>query len=229
MKNTEKDFGDKLLEIKQDLEDYFDTLYELEEKDFESLKNNKDTSKKSSVVVGHSKKSPGAYGVDPINEYEYAWNKKLANKIKDLSISGNIDCEIFYRDDIGIEGAYEKVKAWGSGCNVEIHFNAFDKQVRGTETLFGTEQGVTTKSKEFAEIIQGKLTTLFKRSGSTDRGIKGRKIGERGGKSVNAVKDIPNCLLEPFFGDNTEDAKLGHENIDEYAKAIVEAFKEILL
>jgi N-acetylmuramoyl-L-alanine amidase len=43
---------------------------------------------------------------------------------------------------------------------------------------------------------------------------------------VYSAGKVPNCLVEPFFGDNAKEASLAVEQMDDYAKAILRATRE---
>ncbi len=175
-------------------------------------------SSKLAIVVGHTQRSQGASGATPISTTEYIWNKQLAKHIKSIASSHNIGCKIFYRDGVGIVGAYKRVKIWEPDSCIELHFNAFNGQVIGTETLYGAYH----PSKDWAEAIQQAIIKLYDRNPKSDRGIKQRKIGERGGKNVNQLDTIPSCLVEPYFGDVSSEAVLADDYLIDLAKAIVD-------
>lgn len=130
---------------------------------------------------------------------------------------------MFLRDGVGISGAYARVARFKPDAAIELHFNSNGGRARGTETLYGDK---VVKSKDFARIVQEAMVQVYGRTGKQDRGLKVRKPGDgqRGSMNVNALQSIPSCLIEPFFGDNPEDARLGHERKDQLAAALVIAF-----
>ncbi|MER9316325.1 N-acetylmuramoyl-L-alanine amidase [Mesorhizobium sp. M0659] len=166
------------------------------------------------IVVGHTQTSAGAYGGPPINQSEYPWNKDLASKIKTICAGLGVPAKIFYRDGIGISGAYQQVSAWGASCVVELHFNAFNGSARGTETLYDKDRHAGSAAWA-TRLQEAMLATL----GTQDRGLKECDPGDRGYGSVSAL-NIPSALIEPFFGDNPVDAQKGHNNKDDLAEAI---------
>lgn len=169
------------------------------------------------LVVGHTKRSQGAVGVDPINKSEYLWNDELAGIVRQIAISRGVNCKIFYRDGVGISGAYAQVKSWGANTCVELHFNAAEADAYGTETL----HGVLETSKALAATIQGSMLTSLARKNQHNRGIKLRVNGERGGRSLSQLTDIPSVIVEPFFGHVEPEAILGMERKLEYAEGLV--------
>ncbi len=213
----------QLLMQSEEYEDALDILHpedEIED-DLTRQKSLRFTSSKLAIVVGHTRRGPGAEGANPISSCEYFWNSKLAKLIKSQASANNIECGIFYRDGIGIKGAYKKVNLWHADSCIELHFNAYDGKVIGTETLYG----LYSPSKDWASSIQDAMVGLYDRTGKPDRGIKQRIIGERGGKSVNQLDTIPSCLIEPYFGDVSSEAILADSYLLDLAKVLVDTHK----
>lgn len=173
------------------------------------------------IVVGHTRRNKGASSVAPLNESEYSWNSAIADQIKTACAQQSIGCTVFYRDGVGIKGAYAEVQRLKARMCVELHFNAFNEQVIGTETLHGT----LPQSKRMAEIFHDKIISSLDRPSNEDRGLKLRPPGERGGNSLSQLAEIPSILVEPFFGDASHDAKLGHDFTDRYVSAFVSAYQ----
>ncbi|WP_165922015.1 N-acetylmuramoyl-L-alanine amidase [Rhizobium azibense] len=169
------------------------------------------------IVVGHTQNAQGAYGGPPINQSEYVWNKDLASRITAACSRLGVPAKIFYRDNVGISGAYQQVLNWGATCVMELHFNAHMGAAKGTETLYDAE--TNSGSKEWAKRLQ---RAMLEALGTADRDLKERDPGGRGYESVSAI-DIPSALVEPFFGDNVSDATKGHNNKDELAEALARA------
>ena len=214
----------KLLMQSEEYEDALDILHpedEIED-DLTKQKSLGFTSSKLAIVVGHTKRKPGAEGANPISSCEYFWNSKLAKLIKSQASANNIECGIFYRDGIGIKGAYKKVNQWHADSCIELHFNAFNGRVIGTETLYGSY----SPSEAWASSIQDAMAELYDREGRQDRGLKQRVIGERGGKNVNQLDTIPSCLIEPYFGDTSSEAILADSYLLDLAKVLVDAHKQ---
>lgn len=181
-----------------------------------------DATQKLAIVVGHTRVDGGAEGIAPISASEYRWNSDLASLISAHAATKGVEVRTFFRDGIGVSGAYANVRAWRPRASIELHFNAANGTARGTETLFGT---ACAASAGWAGAIQNALVRLYARTGSQNRGLKKCPPHPRGGASVNAMSDIPSCLIEPFFGDNTADAALGHRSKRAQAQALVDAFK----
>lgn len=181
------------------------------------------------LVIGHTRKRSGATGTYPISASEYEFNQGVADLVARFGESRGHRVATFYRDIIGIEGAYQQAAEWEPDAVIELHFNAFNGQVKGTETLYSdTDDAKRVMEKEFAEIVQRELCRVFNRKGKEDRGIKNRPLsrGERGYWNVNQLFGMPSILIEPFFGDNKQDARMAVENKQEMAEALVLAFEE---
>ena len=176
---------------------------------------------KLAIVVGHTAAASGADGIAPINTSEYPWNTDLAKRIGIYGASQGVEVQAFFRDSGGVPAAYAAVKAWGARAAIELHFNAADGIAKGTETLHGT----AATSKSWATRVQNFLVALYGRTGTQNRGLRECPPHPRGGASVNALPDIPTCLIEPFFGDNTTDAALGQSKQQQLAETLVDAFK----
>lgn len=169
------------------------------------------------IVVGHTNLSKGASGADAIGEREYPWNTDLADKMMVHCQNIGVEAKVFYRDGVGISGAYANVLEYGAACAVELHFNSFNGSVAGTETLYDND--TNANSKQWAQDLQDAMVELYGRTGNQDRGLKERDEGDRGYKSVSAI-DLPTALIEPFFGDNDADAGLGQSLKDELASTL---------
>jgi len=169
------------------------------------------------IVVGHTKTSPGASAGPPIHGSEYPWNKDLATMVHRACMARGVQSKIFYRDGIGISGAYRQVAKWGASCVMELHFNSFNGAAHGTETLYDADRNAG--SRAWAQRLQDAMLGALRLH---DRGLKERDAGDRGYASVSAL-DIPSALTEPFFGDNPSDAHVGEANKQELAEALAEA------
>lgn len=182
------------------------------------------TNRKLAIVVGHTRVAPGASGISPINQSEYVWNTDLAAQITAAGTAAGITVKTFFRDVGGVSGAYAAVSQWGAGAAIELHFNAANGAARGTETLYGN---VYAPSLGWATAVQAAMVRLYNRGAGLpgNRGLKRCPPHPRGGASVNALSNIPSCLIEPFFGDHPGDAALGQTNKSGLAAALVAAFK----
>lgn len=167
------------------------------------------------VVVGHEKNRPGA-ALKGTSMYEYQYHTKVADKIKSMASMYNIDVEVIFRDSIGLSGAYEKVRMLSLDMCVELHFNAFNGKVTGTETLCSNKADDQLYAKE----MQNELCRAFERS-NMSRGVKTIPRKANGGFACYSLLDIPNCLVEPFFGDVPSEVEMALKNMDDYAEAVL--------
>lgn len=173
---------------------------------------------KLAIVVGHTKLLPGAKAISPIDTYEYFYNSALANLMKGHASDHGVQSTIFLRDTHTIRETYNSVNLWKPDCAIELHFNAADGKAHGTETLYGYQNPL---SAELARLVQDGMCKLYRRDVKTNRGIKKLIDGDRGYSNVNIAK-CPSILIEPFFGDEVEDAKLGHQNQESLAAVLIE-------
>jgi len=185
----------------------------------------KEETKRLALIVGHTKQSPGAIAVNPIDATEYEFNCELCTMIQQIGEKKGIETLIFLRDGVGINGAYADAMAFQPDAIVEVHFNAYNSTAQGTEVLFHSDKQDQTE-KLFADLLQLKLCDALGREGKTNRGTKdlADKPGERGFFNLTRTSEVPCVLIEPFFGDNFTDAELAFERKENIAKAVVSAF-----
>jgi N-acetylmuramoyl-L-alanine amidase len=169
------------------------------------------------LIVGHTRRAPGASFALGGNEYDYNSDvARIAKAYCDVNFK-NIKTHIIFRDVIGIAGAYKKATDLNCDVVIELHFNAFNKSVTGTETLTTTHVG----DKAFGLEIQKMMCKVFDRQGLS-RGLKPISRSARGGRNVYSFQGY-NCLVEPFFGDAPSEARLANEKKEEYAEGLIEA------
>lgn len=169
------------------------------------------------LIVGHTKESSGAE-MHGTRESEYEFNSRIAGII--TGMADGLKVSTIFRDNIGIKGAYEKANEIAADVCIELHFNAFNKQAFGTSTLCST----FNDDIEFAKIVHMFMCRAFERKDAS-RGVKVIPFSARGGKSVYSFENGPNCLVEPFFGDNEQEAKLAYLKEEAYATALIHAIK----
>lgn len=175
------------------------------------------------LVVGHTERSPGAFGHNPVNAHEYPWNRDLAQRmIAHIATLGDAEAKAFFRDDGGLTGAYAAAKDWGADAALELHFNAAGPSATGTETLY-----LTSVSRQLAEAVQDATIGAL---GLADRGVKTPQeaSGGRGERNLSQMGARPSILTEPFFGSNPNDARTASERKDQLAKAQAEAVVNVL-
>lgn len=173
------------------------------------------------IIVGHAEKAPGAKLLG--GEYEFQYNTQVARLMESYcrQTVKAVEPVVIFRKvpgGRGIRQAYKQAEKELCDVVIELHFNAFNGHVRGTETLCTFRND----DIEFAQIIQAAMCKVFERDGDS-RGLKKLSRGERAGGNVHGFPGGANCVVEPFFGDNQEDALLGHEKQDAHARGLVDA------
>lgn len=179
---------------------------------------------KLAIVIGHHKAGKGAYAKAPIDAFEYDWNGQLAKLMEahTATIEG-LEVKRFFRDGVGLKGAYAAVREWGADAAMELRFNAAGPKATGTETLF-----VTAESEALAEAIQdATLDCLALR----DRGLgnPAKHKGGRGKQNLTQMRGHPSVLTEPFFGSNPSDCAVAHKHMQALAEAQLEAAANVLM
>lgn len=166
------------------------------------------------VIVGHSRKAPGAWGKPPVGMNEYFWNTDLAAMM--AKAAQGVEMQTFFRDDGGVRGAYGSALAWDAGAIMELHFNAAASiSATGTETIHIDRPGTAKLAQAVQKAMVGAL-------GLRDRGVKLPWEG-RGQSNLEAAGVVPAVIIEPFFGSNTADCTRAAERMGELAKALVGA------
>lgn len=177
---------------------------------------------KLGVVVGHTSKAQGAMlgGKYPfVSEYEY--HTITAANMVAIGEHEGVDVVVKFRDDVGIEGAYKAMKEEKVDACIELHFNSFNANTEGTETLFGN----TPSAELFASHLHAHMISLYNRLGKQNRGIKKMSPDDRGGFNVNQPVGFPCALIEPFFGDDPDEARRAISSQQSLAQSLVRAFK----
>lgn len=176
---------------------------------------------KLGVVVGHTKASQGATLAAPYKTSEYVYHTEIARLMVKMAQDEKMpfDVEVFFRDAGGIAGAYKDATAAGCDAVIELHFNGFNAKVKGTVTLCSSAK----QDQEFAWYFQNAMCRLFGRGGPS-RGVKILSRQDRGGFSVHSFPVGANCLVEPVFGDEPEEAKMYVEKKMEYVRCLLTAF-----
>jgi N-acetylmuramoyl-L-alanine amidase len=172
--------------------------------------------KKVALVPGHEPKDEGAYS-ETLKSGEWSWNLDLVKKIKAELVKLGYD--VFICDNsVSVADVANQVNNFDADLSIEFHFNAANGTAKGNETLYTDRNKY---SKELAEAVQKAVFGVFQTS---DRGLKYLVEGDRGFWNLDLI-EAPCCLVEPFFGDNVNDATKAKEKKDLYIKAIVDVIK----
>jgi len=173
--------------------------------------------KKLAIIVGHTKKDPGAVMVyGGMSEYEY--NLKVAVNMQLMQGAYGIQTQVITRDGIWLRGAYAKAVYFGADAILELHFNSdVSKEATGSMVLVSEEN----KIHPLIPHLSSQMLQLF---GRRDRGVEVPTKDGRGYGNVN--RPTPYFLLEPFFGSNVDQCKFALDNIIKYAASIMDAVEE---
>lgn len=172
--------------------------------------------KRIAIVVGHNDIAQGAQRVTD-GRTEFDWNGQLAQMIAEHA-DADIEVKVFKRTRGGgysreIDRVYAECDKWDADCTIELHFNgSANPNARGCETLSSGTKG----SLELAREVQSRSLVALKQ---LDRGIKVRKRGDRGGRSL-WVGRAPAILTEPYFGSNVKGCIRADQSMDELADAV---------
>ena len=154
---------------------------------------------KIAFIIGHHKKSKGAYSkYFKMREWDF-YNKVMSY----IPYS-----HVFYHDE-NISGYVSRIKNTAKKVNkypfdlvIELHFNSFiDLDANGCETLyFYRSKKGRDYAKKFSKLVT-EMTGIKNRNG----GLKAlSNTKDRGFASVYYTK-APTILIEPFFGSNLSD------------------------
>ncbi len=178
------------------------------------------------IIVGHTASRPGARAVAPIDMNEHPFNKDVAERMESAARARGIVARTFFRDGVGIRGAYQAAVGFEPGAIIELHFNAAGSPLaRGTETLCSAANPL---SRALADTVQQAMVRVFSREGRSDRGVKVLTDGDRGFVNVSAAPSVPSVLVEPFFGSSEQECRLAKERTEAYAGGLVEAFESFM-
>lgn len=209
----------RLYRIKRDLEDFLDQVNATPEP-LPAPETSIFKGTPVAVIVGHSAKSPGAYGKPPIDTNEYQWNKDLAARMASLAPARGLDLHVLTRDNGGVVAAYTQAAQLGAVAIVELHFNAATSPTAtGTETIYDAPHDIP-----LAKLCQA---AMVKALGLADRGIQTPWEG-RGEANDDAAQHIPSVIVEPFFGSNAADCQRAHERKAQLAVALTDALAEFV-
>lgn len=176
--------------------------------------------KTAAIIVGHSRVSQGAANPH-CGTTEFEYNEPLAQLIADqLQKCGSVRPVIIYRDSY--KTLSSKVNETGADIAIELHCNAHNTEVSGTEMLhWHTSQN----GKRLAQELQNAAVTTL---GLPDRGVKPIDADDRGGYLLRHTS-MPCVIVESFFIDNDDDLAIGIEKRQalavRYARAIEGYFR----
>ncbi len=179
---------------------------------------NKIKKPKIAILVGHDFKRKGAYS-EWLKASEYDYNSDLAKHICSVLIKKDYNCKVFYRDNIGLTGAYQEIKKFKPKATVELHFNAGGGH--GFEIWHSGLSNDETLSRCILRAFE--INVELK-----NRGLKTATKESRAAHSSFALPDVPNCLVESFFGDSKTDCDYIRDNNQHVVDAISDGLIEFV-
>lgn len=183
------------------------------------------------IVVGHTKASSGALALPPLNEKEWEYSNRLSNSIVREAEKRGHRCEVYLSDTLGIEQIYQNISIRKADAIVELHFGESQFGcLRGSQTAYHDGEFNGARDKALAILTHRKICQALERDVFDDRGIKTLVHQSSPGcfNNLHRIKWLPTILVSPFFGSNSQDAKLGRDKKDEIARAVVAGFEEWL-
>lgn len=174
---------------------------------------------KLGIIVGHSPSNPGSPLKGNPGANEYSYNKGIAQKMSEYSKKfPKLQVSVILRGEKTVAEAYAEARHLLCDAVIELHFNAFNGLILGSETLSTAD----LSDVDFAQVIHQRMCMVFDRPGAS-RGVKAVSKSVMGGENVHSFPGGVNCLVMPFFGDNDVDAKRGVQQADAYAKGLIDA------
>lgn len=170
------------------------------------------------IAIGHKKSSPGAVNQRfKLSEYEY--NEELAYLIQKYLSQVGISSKFVFRSTY--RNLPDDINAIGSDVALELHANAFDGKLSGSQISYSNQ---SENGKKLANILQREIVNVLK---LPDRGIKPKSSNDKNGYILHNVK-APIVVTELFFIDNDSDIKIAIEKKEELAQAIARGIKKYL-
>lgn len=167
------------------------------------------------IVVGHTEKAQGAHN-QAFNKSEYEFNKELVTHITPHL---KHEYKVFVNKELN--QLPKAINDYDPTICVNLHCNAFNKLVSGTETLYFQN---STKGEALADILQDKVVGCLD---LRDRGLKEITGNERGGFILRKTK-CPCVILEPGFIDNDVDLMVMENLLPVLGKEIAEGINTYL-
>jgi len=183
-----------------------------------SIATQKETQAIICLVIGHSKKSKGAYNKN-LDISEYDLNKQEAIRVHEILKEQGIRSIVIHRKEL--KDLPKKINKHNPRFIISFHHNSFSETSTGSETLYYHS---STKGKHLAEVIQRNIVSVL---GYKDRGIRPKCSEDRGGFLLRYT-NAPCIILEPCFISNTKELKDFILKQDLYIEAIVAGIKEFI-
>ena len=163
---------------------------------------------KIALLIGHRKSKQGNRSVKKISEFAY-WYTFLHTVV--YFFPKKHEYRVFERLDSDGRGYKERMKAvggrakeWGADVIISFHFNSFfSPKAEGFEVL-------CTKNQRSRALANDFLMCMDQAGTGDNRGVKVvRNDPNVRGSGFLYKTPMPAILVEPFFGSNFQDFKLG--------------------
>lgn len=158
----------------------------------------------------------GAIGADGTHEHKFNRDELAPIVKRELEKMGY--CVDVIIQDKRFSELPSRINTLNPDLIVSLHFNAFNGNATGTETLYWNS---SKKGKVLASNIQTRMVDVL---GLANRGIKPKFSGDRGAALLRDTK-APCVIVESIFGDNPHDLETARARMDELGKAIAEGVK----
>jgi N-acetylmuramoyl-L-alanine amidase len=184
------------------------------------------------IIVGHNEKSQGA--VNYLNETEFVFNKRIANKLQVKLLEKTFNSHIIYRPTSGgytyeVNSVVAECKKLNIKYAIELHFNSIAGTALGCEVLITDSKD--EKDNQLANII---TDLLNEKLGIKERGFDGVVVvseQHRGSKMLYSLKNagILSCIVEPCFANiKTKESSAIFENEDKYVDILAESILKVI-
>lgn len=166
---------------------------------------------KKAFVIGHHYLSQGAYSKF-LKESEFTYMSKVAKYLP----PGDV-----YFHNPYIQSYKKRMKEVSKKLNkydlvLKLHFNAFNEMAKGCEALYYYKN---IKGENIANKFIDAVHKEFSINKREAKGLDSKK--QRGYRALYYPKPTT-LILEPFFGDNEEDAAKFKGKYKKYAKLLIE-------
>lgn len=172
-------------------------------------------SKSAFIDLGHGGKDSGAIGVNNVLEKNIVLEvgKKVERKLKYCGITTYMSrtSDVF----LTLDERTNRANKLGVDCLVSIHCNSFNKSAKGIETY-----AYADKYNKLATNVHNNL--LATKAYTVNRGVK------NGNLHMVRESNMPACLVELAFIDQSDDVKVLLNNQDELATGIAKGVCEFL-
>lgn len=170
------------------------------------------------LVPGHDFQSQGCHTTlldgTVINEYELV-TRLVTDVFKEEQLR---DIDLIVKGRNTLRDLPDEINTLNADIVISCHLNAFNEATQGTEVLYAKG------SKKGEALAADALAILNREMGLHNRGLKEIKLGDRGGYVL--VRTLAPCILiEPFFLDNFNDAKV----IELYYQRMKKALSKIII